>query len=106
LHQFLNLVAQSFRSSLTQPISAPTQELFEKKAKSNDAALYLLEKARLEQANKQYEASKQTFEKAFELLDAQNNKATISASKLGFKALSLVSNDSEHLIRFLNMNRY
>lgn len=86
--------AQNFRSSLTQPISAPTQELFEKKAKSNDAALYLLEKARLEQANKQYEASKQTFEKAFELLDAQNNKATISASKLGFKALSLVSNDS------------
>ena len=28
------------------------------------------------------------------MLDEQNNKATISASKLGFKALSLVSNDS------------
>lgn len=86
--------AQNFRASLTQPISPITEEFFQKKIKSNDAALYLLEKARLEQANKQYEASKQTFEKAFELLDAQNNKATISASKLGFKALSLVSNDS------------
>ena len=86
--------AQSFRSSLTQPLDTSTQELFQKKAKSNDAALYLLEKARLEQANQQYEASKQTFENAFALLDEQNNKATISASKLGFKALSLVSNDS------------
>ena len=50
--------AQNFRSSLTQPISAPTQELFEKKAKSNDAALYLLEKARLEQANNMKPVSK------------------------------------------------
>lgn len=86
--------AQSFRSSLTQPLSDPTQKLFEKKVKSNDAVLYLLEKARLEQANHQYDASKQTFDAAFTLLDEQNNKATISASKLGFKALSLVSNDS------------
>ncbi|MEG0132189.1 MAG: hypothetical protein RR677_12040 [Acinetobacter sp.] len=86
--------AQSFRSSITQPISDPTQKLFEKKAKSNDAALYLLEKARLEQASQQYDASKQTFEAAFTLLDEQNNKATVSASKLGFKALSLVSNDT------------
>lgn len=86
--------AQSFRSSLTQPLDTSTQELFQKKAKSNDAALYLLEKARLEQANQQYDASKQTFENAFALLDEQNNKATISASKLGFKALSLVTNDS------------
>lgn len=86
--------AQSFRSSLTQPLNTSTQELFQKKTKSNDATLYLLEKARLEQANQQYEASKQTFENAFTLLDEQNNKATISASKLGFKALSLVTNDS------------
>ena len=33
--------AQSFRASLTQPLNTSTQELFQKKTKSNDAALYL-----------------------------------------------------------------
>lgn len=89
-----NQTAQSFRANINQPIPEETHKFLDKKVKSSDAALYLLEKARLQQANHQYEESKQSFEAAFALLEQRNNKAKISASELGFKALSLVSNDS------------
>ncbi|MBJ6353314.1 hypothetical protein JFY72_12480 [Acinetobacter sp. c1] len=89
-----NQTAQSFRANLTQPIPEETHKFLDKKAKGSDAALYLLEKGRLQQANHQYEESKKSFEAAFVLLEQRNNKAKISASELGFKALSLVSNDS------------
>ncbi|ODI94741.1 hypothetical protein BFR91_08605 [Acinetobacter pittii] len=89
-----NQTAQSFRANITLPIPEETHKFLEKKVKGSDAALYLLEKGRLQQANHQYEESKKSFETAFVLLEQRNNKAKISASELGFKALSLVSNDS------------
>lgn len=89
-----NQTAQNFRANVTQPITEETLKFLDKKAKGSDAALYLLEKARLQQTNHQYEESEKSFEAAFVLLEQRNNKAKISASELGFKALSIVSNDS------------
>ncbi|XID76097.1 COG3014 family protein [Alkanindiges sp. WGS2144] len=86
--------AQAFRSSLIQPSSDTLFLTLEKKQKSKDAILFLLEKARLQQSHQQYEDSKQSFEAAFALLDEKQNQAKISASAIGYKALSLVSNDS------------
>lgn len=86
--------ANTFRASLSQPASSDLYASLDKKQKSKDAALYLLEKARLQQAHQQYDESKKSFEAAFLLLDARQNQAKVSASAVGYKALSLVSNDS------------
>jgi len=83
-----------FRSNLNSQISAPALEKLDKKSSSKDAVLYSLEKARLLQVNHQYEESAEVYKKAFELLEAQNNRATVSVSRVGFKALSMLSNDS------------
>ena len=83
-----------FRSNLNSQFNSGVAEHLDKKIKTKDASLYLLEKARLLQVQNNFEASADTYKKAFEVLDQQNNRAKISASKLGFKALSLVSNDS------------
>ena len=83
-----------FRSNLNSQFNSDIAEHLDKKIKSKDASLYLLEKARLLQVQNNFEASAETYKKAFEVLDQQNNRAKISASKLGFKALALVSNDS------------
>lgn len=86
--------AQNFRSALVQPASDQLYASFEKKEKTKDAALFLLEKARLQQSHQQYEQSKKSFEAAFILIDAKQNQAKVSASAMSYKALSLVSNDS------------
>lgn len=83
-----------FRTNLNQNISETLNADFSKKENGKDAALYLLEQARLEQVNADYEKSAETYNKVFNLIEKQNNKATISVSKIGFKALSIVSNDS------------
>ncbi|AXQ20958.1 hypothetical protein BEN71_02080 [Acinetobacter wuhouensis] len=83
-----------FRSDLNSQISAPTLAKFDKNLSSKDAVLYNLEKARLLQVNHQYEESADVYKKAFELLEKQNNRAKVSVSRLGFKALSMLSNDS------------
>lgn len=83
-----------FRSNLNSQISAPALEKLGKKTASKDAVLYNLEKARLLQVNHQYEESTETYKKAFEQLEKQNNQATVSVSRMGFKALSMISNDS------------
>jgi uncharacterized protein len=83
-----------FRLNLNSQFNSGVAEHLDKKIKTKDASLYLLEKARLLQVQNNFEASADTYKKAFEVLDQQNNRAKISASKLGFKALSLVSNDS------------
>ena len=41
-----------------------------------------------------YEESLNHYKQAFELLDKQKSRAKISLSRVGFKALSMVSNDS------------
>ena len=83
-----------FRSNLNNEISALALDKLDKKSSSKDAVLYNLEKARLLQVNHQYEESAEVYKKAFELLEKQNNRATVSASRIGFKALSMLSNDS------------
>lgn len=88
-----NATASGFRENMALPLSDHSQQIFEKKIKSNDAVLYLLERARLQQASQQYAESRDSFKQAFELIDQANGKAKISLSKIGFKALSLVSND-------------
>lgn len=84
----------AFRSSLNATMPTAFATNIDKKMDSKDAILYHLEKARILQVNQQYEESSQLYKKAFELLDKQNNRATVSASRLGFKALSMLSNDS------------
>lgn len=86
--------AQNFRNALIQPASDSLYQALQKKQKSKDAVLFLLEQARLQQSHQQYEDSKKSFEAAFALLDEKQNQAKISASGIGYKALSLVSNDS------------
>ncbi|WP_180028658.1 COG3014 family protein [Acinetobacter sp. YH16032] len=83
-----------FRSHLNGELASNIIESFDKKIKSKDAGLYLLEKARLLQVNHQYQESADAYKQAFEIIDKQNNRAKVSVSRLGFKALSLLSNDS------------
>ncbi len=83
-----------FRNHLNSELAPNIIENFDKKIKSKDAGLYLLEKARLLQVNHQYEESCGVYKQAFDVIDKQNNRAKVSVSRLGFKALSLVSNDS------------
>lgn len=64
------------------------------KEKGKDGVLYLLEEARIQQVDHHYQESLETYKKAFELLDKQNNRAVLGASRIGFKALSMMSNDS------------
>ncbi|MBF7683100.1 hypothetical protein I2F27_07140 [Acinetobacter sp. B5B] len=64
------------------------------KETGKDAVLYTLEKARIYQVDQKYQESIEAYKKAFELLDKQNNRAVVSVSRMGFKALSMLSNDS------------
>lgn len=86
--------AQNFRSVIISPVPDSIYKSIDDQVKSKDAALYLLEKARLQQSHRQYAESKKSFDEAFVILDAKNQKAKVSLSAVGSKALSLVSNDS------------
>ena len=83
-----------FRNSLNSEIPSPVLAKIEDKKESKDAVLYLLEKARLLQVNHQYQESSELYKNVFELLDKQNNRAKVSVSRMGFKALSMLSNES------------
>lgn len=83
-----------FRSHLNQQLPDDLLAKFKNKADSKDGVLYLLEQARLFQVNHQYESSRDHYKQAFALLEKQNNRAKISVSRMGFKALAMVSNDS------------
>ncbi|MCG2573688.1 hypothetical protein LVY74_08965 [Acinetobacter sp. ME22] len=79
---------------LNQNNSEEIKSSFAKKERSKDAVLYLLEQARIQQVNLDYEQSRDSYKKAFALLDKQNNRAKVSISRVGFQALSMLSNDS------------
>lgn len=83
-----------FRSSLNAELSSSVAAKFDSKKNSKDAVLYYLEQARILQVNQQYQESLDTYKKAFELIDQQNNRSKISVTRMGFKALSMVSNES------------
>lgn len=83
-----------FRSHLNSALSENLITQFKDKADSKDGVLYLLEQARLLQVNHQYEESRDYYKQAFTLLEKQKNRAKISVSRMGFKALAMVSNDS------------
>lgn len=84
----------AFRSALHQPLSEPMLVAFTKKEKSNDKVLFLMEKARLLQTARQYQASKDAYDAAFAVINEQEGRAKISASRTGLKALSLISNET------------
>ena len=66
----------------------------DKKTKSADASLYLLEKARLAQIDGNYALSKETFESAIALQRQVEEQALISATRLAAGSVALVSNDN------------
>ncbi|MEB3767020.1 hypothetical protein FXN70_04575 [Acinetobacter sp. MD2] len=86
--------SDQFRTALNQNNESSFTEKFKKNASKKDGVLYLLEQARIEQVDQNYQASLDTYKKAFELLDKQNQRAKISVSRVGFQALSMLSNDS------------
>ncbi|MEB3753550.1 hypothetical protein [Acinetobacter sp. MD2(2019)] len=86
--------SDQFRTALNQNNEANFTEKFKKSASKKDGVLYLLEQARIQQVDQNYQASLDTYKKAFELLDKQNHRSKISASRVGFQALSMLSNDS------------
>ena len=83
-----------FRSALNAELHPSAAAKFESKKNSKDAVLYHLEQARILQVNQNYAESLDAYKKAFELLDKQNNRSKISMTRVGFKALSMVSNES------------
>lgn len=83
-----------FRSSLNAELSSSITAKFDSKKNSKDAVLYYLEQARILQVNQQYQESLDIYKKAFELIDQQNNRSKVSVTRMGFKALSMVSNES------------
>ena len=83
-----------FRSSLNAELSSSVAAKFDSKKNSKDAVLYYLEQARVLQVNQQYQESLDIYKKAFELIDQQNNRSKVSVTRMGFKALSMVSNES------------
>ncbi|WP_343598037.1 hypothetical protein [Acinetobacter sp.] len=86
--------SDQFRETLNQNDDSHLAKKFADNATKKDGALYLLEQARIQQVNQNYQASLDTYKKAFALLDKQKSRAKISASRIGFQALSMMSNDS------------
>jgi len=86
--------SDQFRQTLNQNADSGLAQKFTENSSKKDGALYLLEQARSQQVNQNYDASLATYKKAFELLDKQNHRAKVSASRVGFQALSMLSNDS------------
>ncbi|ESK41306.1 hypothetical protein P256_00296 [Acinetobacter nectaris CIP 110549] len=86
--------SNSFRSVLNENDVNQLPEKLKDKDSGKDAVLYILERARIYQVNQQYQESLDTYKKAFELLEKQNNRAKFSVTRVGFKALSMMSNDS------------
>lgn len=86
--------SDQFRQTLNQNDDSDLAQKFTDNSGKKDGALYLLEQARIQQVNQNYDASLETYKKAFELLDKQNHRAKVSISRVGFQALSMLSNDS------------
>lgn len=86
--------SDQFRETLNQNDDSHLNQKFIDNTSKKDGALYLLEQARIQQVNQNHETSLETYKKAFELLDKQNQRAKVSASRVGFQALSMLSNDS------------
>ena len=86
--------SDQFRQTLNLSDDSHLIQKFIDNTGKKDGALYLLEQARIQQVNQNYEASLETYKKVFELLDKQNQRAKVSASRVGFQTLSMLSNDS------------
>lgn len=86
--------SDQFRQMLNESNATDLPTKLKDKEKGKDGVLYLLEQARIQQVNQQYQESLDTYKKAFELLDKQNNRAKMSMSRMGFKAMSMMTNDS------------
>lgn len=86
--------SNQFRGAMNLENTETLPAKLKEKETGKDAVLYTLEKARIYQVDQKYQDSIDAYKKAFELLDKQNNRAKVSVSRVGFKALSMLSNDS------------
>ncbi|EYC52769.1 hypothetical protein AZ34_02805 [Hylemonella gracilis str. Niagara R] len=86
--------AQTYRQALETGKPETAVKAIGSKTKSADGTLYLLERARIQQLEGQTEGSKTDFAAAIARFQAQDDRATISASALATSGLSLYSNDN------------
>ena len=70
--------SDQFRQTLNQNDDRDLAQKFTENSSKKDGALYLLEQARIQQVNQNYDASLATYKKAFELL---KSKAVIPDSE-------------------------
>ena len=64
------------------------------KTRSADATLYLMEKGRVAQLAQQPDTSRAAFDEAIARLQAQDDRATVSASRYAASGASLLTNDN------------
>lgn len=86
--------AQSYRQALDTGHPETAVKAIGSKTQSADGMLYLLERGRLQQLEGRAEASKSDFDAAIARFQAQDERATISASALAASGMSLYSNDN------------
>jgi hypothetical protein len=86
--------AQSYRQALDTGQPATAAKAIGSKTGSADGMLYLLERGRIRQLEGQAEASQADFAAAIARFQAQDERATISASALAASGMSLYSNDN------------
>lgn len=86
--------AQAYRQALDTGKPENGVKAIGSKTQSADGMLYLLERARIQQLEGRTDGSKTDFDAAIARFQAQDERATISASALAASGLSLYSNDN------------
>lgn len=86
--------AAEFRSAISSNTIEAVAADLESKADSKDGLLYLSERGRLYQLNRQYEASKRDFEQVIAAYDKIEANAAISAGNIAAGASSMLTNDN------------
>lgn len=86
--------AQTYRQALDTGKPENAVKAIGSKTQSADGMLYLLERGRIQQLEGHADASKKDFEAVITRFQAQDDRATISASALAASGASLYSNDN------------
>lgn len=86
--------ANKYREAVANNTITETSEKLSSKSKDADALLYLSERGRLNQLNKDYKSSKTDFEKVIGIYDDLEARANISASSIAANASTMLTNDN------------
>lgn len=86
--------AKDYKSAIINDNISATADGLSKLEKKKDGLLYAQERGRLYQLNQQTEQSLASFEKVYQLYEAIDEKARVSAGDIGAGALALASNDN------------